>query len=134
MLKSFLEVLNTIKPGETYISVNEESRLKEINYNNIGDHIEFIGTVDTIIAPTFFGINPHRKIFKLKREKYNFCEAYIAYKEGKIIESLESQCCYKKDGLIKKEWNIMSPEKQYDSTSFSMDEIDGKWHIYENED
>lgn len=133
MLKTFFEVLATIKEGETYISIKEGNRLKEIRYNP-HKNIEFIGTVETLITPTFFSIDPHNKIFELKRKEYSFYGAYTAYKEGKIIESLESKCCYKKEGEIKKEWSVMNPEKKYDSTSFSINEIEGKWYIYDQEE
>ena len=125
MLKTFFEVLATIKEGEVYINVEEGKRLKKIKRNAHGN-IEFMGVVDTMIAPTFFSIDLRDKLFKLERKEYSFYGAYTAYKEGKIIESLESKCFYKKEGAVKKEWNVMNPEKKYDSTSFSINEIEGK--------
>lgn len=133
MLKTFFEVLAIIKEGEAYINVEEGKRLKKIKRNAHGN-IEFMGVVDTMIAPTFFSIDPRDKLFKLERKEYSFCEAYIAYKEGKIIKSLESQCCHKKEGIVKKEWNVANPEKKYDSTTFSINEIEGKWYVYDQEE
>lgn len=125
MRKTFRELMNTIKEGETWINKCKDRRLAKIqkSYNSIV--FEFDNEYTNV------GVNLN-DIFVLDKKKYTFEEAMKALKEGKEIESCASETKYiissKLGGYIlyydteRKEW----------LTAFRMfghSEIFGNWYI-----
>ena len=84
MEKTFQEIINTIKEGETWINKCKDRRLAKIqkSYNSIV--FEFDNEYTNV------GVNLN-DIFVLDKKKYTFEEAMKALKEGKEIESCYSE-------------------------------------------
>lgn len=118
--KTFREVIADIKEGEIWDSGYKEIRL----YN--GEIM--IVSKDSSFSMVFYDSTK----YKLKRQLYSFEEAFKAFKEGKEIESIESNYKYslEKDGFLYK------PALQHsiihcsiEDRIFSLDEILNKWYI-----
>ena len=125
MEKTFKEVMNTIKEGETWVSKNQSRRLARIQ--KLYDNISFV--FNNTYTDVAVNLND---VYVLERKKYSFEEAMKALKEGKEIESCNSETRYiissKQGGYIlfydteRKEW----------LTAFRMfghSEIFGSWYI-----
>ena len=123
MEKTFQEVMNTIKEGETWINKYDDRRLAKIekSYNSIV--FEFDNEYTNV------GVNLD-DIFVLDKKKYTFEEAVKALKKGDIIESCYSGTNYaisSRDETVKyfdTEYN-----KWNECSMFSLKEIFGDWYI-----
>ena len=120
MEKTFREVIRDIKEGEVWerniISGNIKIKLE--------DDFIMIWKDDELVFT--FG-NKYK--FKTNKEEYTFEEAFKAYEEGKEIESVASNHCYKRikgDHFYKE-----NTERAYrlETDNFLIDEIRGKWYI-----
>ena len=87
MEKTFQEVMNTIKEGETWINKYDDRRLAKIEKSSNVIHFKFNGEFEKI------GVMLD-DIFVLDKKKYTFEEAMKALKEGKEIESCYSEIKY----------------------------------------
>ena len=125
MEKTFKDVMNTIKEGETWINKCKDRRLTKIqkSYNSIifESDKEYINV----------GVNLN-DIFVLDKKKYTFEEAMKALKKGDIIESCYSGTKYvmspKGDETVKyfdTEYNEWITEYHM----FGHNEIFGDWYI-----
>mgnify|MGYP004680046201 CR=1 FL=1 len=125
MEKTFKDVMNTIKEGETWINKCKDRRLAKIqkSYNSIV--FEFDNEYTNV------GVNLN-DIFVLDKKKYTFEEAMKALKEGKEIES-----CYSKTKYAMSPKGIQ-PVLYFDTAyedwqtsiyMFSHNEIFGDWYI-----
>lgn len=123
MEKTFKDVMNTIKEGETWINKYDDRRLAKIekSYNSIV--FEFDNEYTNV------GVNLD-DIFVLDKKKYTFEEAVKALKKGDIIESCYSGTNYaisSRDETVKyfdTEYN-----KWNECSMFSLKEIFGVWYI-----
>lgn len=123
MEKTFKDVMNTIKEGETWINKYDDRRLAKIekSYNSIV--FEFDNEYTNV------GVNLD-DIFVLDKKKYTFEEAVKALKKGDIIESCYSGTNYaisSRDETVKyfdTEYN-----KWNECSMFSLKEIFGDWYI-----
>lgn len=125
MEKTFQELINTIKEGETWINKCKDRRLAKIqkSYNSIV--FEFDNEY------TNAGVNLN-DIFVLDKKKYTFEEAMKALKKGDIIES-----CYSGTNYAMSPKGIQ-PVLYFDTVCedwqtsiymFSHNEIFGDWYI-----
>ena len=107
MEKTFKDVMNTIKEGETWINKYDDRRLAKIekSYNSIV--FEFDNEYTNV------GVNLD-DIFVLDKKKYTFEEAMKALKEGREIESCYSGTKY---------------NERVECSIFSLKEIFGDWYI-----
>ena len=94
MGKTFQEVMNTIKEGETWINKYDDRRLAKIEKSSNVIHFKFNGEFEKI------GVMLD-DIFVLDKKKYTFEEAMKALKEGKEIEGCYSEIKY-----------VMSPQRE----------------------
>lgn len=126
MVKTFREVLQNIKPGETWDCIND-CNIKSISYIDKSIRIEYCSSIICYVLDD--------AQFKLRKDEVEFEDAIKELKKGKIIESCETEYLYK----IKKRGNdkgtILSG-KQNSSTwldlncNFETKEVFGKWCIY----
>ncbi len=134
---------NTISLGKKYCEIIEENKhdlklsfqevIARIKENEIWtDGVKYIKlTSKGKIEMNFDTIDLNSK-FKLKRQTYNFAEAYKKFKEGFVVESLETKLMFKKENNINYFKDINENEwKIFIYSVFNEDEIDGKWYIYD---
>lgn len=121
MEKTFQELMNTIKEGETWINKCKNRRLTKIQkfYNSI--LFKFDNEYTNV------GVNLN-DIFVLDKKKYTFEEAMKALKEGKEIES-----CYSEIKYINRNENVYYFDTEYNKwnecSMFSLKEIFDDWYI-----
>ena len=123
MKKTFRElIVNGIKPGEIW--ENKENRVSRIYINKEG-YITFEGD-DNGFAVNYSTCIGLGDIYELQRKEYTFAEAFMAYEEGREIESKCSKYKYKKvDGK-----DFASLEFGWDGFEFlEICEIRGSWYI-----
>ena len=131
MIKTYREVLQNIRPGETWESIGN-CNIKSISYIDKEIRIEFDSSA------IYHALNDDAK-FRLKKEEVEFEDAIKALKEGKIIESCETlRLCKMDERLIGKK--IILTKAINSSvwadlyTVFKSEEIFGKWYIYNEEE
>ena len=116
MEKTFREVIETTKEGEVWerniISGNIKIKLE--------DDFIMIWKDDELVFT--FG-NKYK--FKINKEEYTFEEAFEAYEEGKMIESLITGNQYKR--IDSKDFYVTGGN--YRNNDIKLNEIRGKWHI-----
>lgn len=121
MEKTFIEVINTIKEGETWINKYDDRRLAKIEKSSNVIHFKFNGEFEKI------GVMLD-DIFVLDKKKYTFEEAIKALKERKEIES-----CYSEMKYINRNENVYFFDTEYNKwnecSMFSLKEIFGDWYI-----
>ena len=127
MEKTFHEVMNTIKDGETWTNKYKDRRLEKIqkSYNNI--IFEFNNEYTDV------GVNLN-DIFVLDRKKYAFEEAMKSLKKGDIIESCYSGTKYMmspREGETVRYFDTEYNEWITEHRMFSHNEIFGVWYINE---
>ena len=115
MEKTFKDVMNTIKEGETWVNKCKDRRLAKIE--------KHYGTV-------VFEFDNY--IFVLERKKYTFEEAMKALKKGDIIESCYSKIKYTispKGNQFVLYFDTACEDWQISIHMFSYQEILGDWYI-----
>ena len=116
MEKTFREVIRDIKEGEVWerniISGNIKIKLED-DFIMIWKDNELVFT---------FG-NKYK--FKTNKEEYTFEEAFKAYEEGKMIESLITGNQYKR--IDSKDFYVTGGN--YRNNDIKLNEIRGKWYI-----
>ena len=120
----FIDVINNIKVGEKYKSVDDKSDVRYITKTENG--IEF-GLIYNV-----YRINtiPDDLELELEKKEYDFTEAFKAFKDGYVIQSVDSKIAY-----CLSENEVMAV--YYDSKTyylcsdnlFTLNEINGKWYI-----
>lgn len=120
----FIDVINNIKVGEKYKSVDDKSDIRYITKTENG--IEF-GLIYNV-----YRINtiPDDLELELEKKEYDFTEAFKAFKDGYVIQSVDSKIAY-----CLSENEVMAV--YYDSKTyylcsdnlFTLNEINGKWYI-----
>ena len=129
MVKTFREVLRIIKPGETW-ECTEICNIKEIKYYKNG----MIETTYTTFSQSGMFCVDGERLFKLKKDEVTFEDAIKALKEGKIIESCETERMYKTGERSNEK--VIFVNTQTSSTWLDLDsifkqkEVFGKWYIY----
>lgn len=124
MEKTFKDVMNTIKEGETWINKYDDRRLAKIEKSSNVIHFKFNGEFEKI------GVILD-DIFVLDKKKYTFEEAMKALKKGDIIESCYSGKNYamsSRDETVKY-FDTEHIEWITEYHMFSYDEIFGDWYI-----
>ena len=120
MEKTFREVIADIKEGEVWENslrrielLNGDIQISRINGKEFNTHIlQFSKSIT----------------YKLKRNKYNFNEAFKAYEEGEEIESCENGYKYLQNTFTypgNEQWLCFRNSEQM----FTTDAIRGKWYI-----
>lgn len=125
MEKTFQEIMNTIKEGETWINKYDDRRLAKIEKSSNVIHFKFNGEFEKI------GVMLD-DIFILDRKKYTSEEAMKALKEGKEIESCASKTRYKISPNEKNYVSYYNTEYNQWLIEFRMfkcTEIFGEWYI-----
>lgn len=125
MEKTFQEVMNTIKEGETWINKYDDRRLAKIEKSSNVIHFKFNGEFEKI------GVMLD-DIFVLDKKKYTFEEAMKALKKGDIIESCYSGTKYvmsPREGETVKYFDTECNEWLTEYHMFSHNEILGVWYI-----
>lgn len=125
MEKTFQELMNTIKEGETWINKYDDRRLAKIEKSSNVIHFKFNGEFEKI------GVMLD-DIFVLGKKKYTFEEAMKALKKGDIIES-----CYSEKKYVtspNRDENVYYFDTEYNEWiteyhMFSHNEIFGDWYI-----
>ena len=118
--KTFKEVIADIKEGEVWENslrrielLNGDIQISRINGKEFNTHIlQFSKSIT----------------YKLKRNKYNFNEAFKAYEEGEEIESCENGYKYLQNTFTypgNEQWLCFRNSEQM----FTTDAIRGKWYI-----
>lgn len=121
---TFREVIANIKEGEVW-----EGKYKKIYIQNSKLFVENINSnFDGVIAVGFV----LDEIYKLKRKKYSFTEAFKAYEEGKEIESRYGGQKLKKEN--EKDYCFDYEKGKYvplsfDETFFDITNIRSEWYI-----
>lgn len=84
----FIDVINNIKVGEKYKSVDDKSDIRYITKTENG--IEF-GLIYNV-----YRINtiPDDLELELEKKEYDFTEAFKAFKDGYVIQSVNSKIAY----------------------------------------
>lgn len=124
MEKTFQEVMNTIKEGETWINKYDDRRLAKIEKSSNVIHFKFNGEFEKI------GVTLD-DIFVLDKKKYTFEEAMKALKKGDIIESCYSGTKY---AMSPREGETVyyvdtKYNERVECSIFSLKEIFGDWYI-----
>lgn len=131
MVKTYRQVLQDIRPGETWECIESDSIIRAIRYYK-DEAIEIEYT--TFSQSGIFCVNIDKK-FRLKKEEVEFEDAIKALKEGKIIESCVTASLYKikrrcmDDTILTSKQN--SPSWLDLDCNFKTKEVLGKWFIYE---
>lgn len=127
MVKTYREVLQDIRPDETWESIGN-CNIKSISYIDKKIRIEFDSST------IYHALNDDAK-FRLKKEEVEFEDAIKALKEGKTIESCVTSSLYKirrrcmDDTILTSKQN--SPSWLDLDCNFKTKEVLGKWCIYE---
>ena len=125
MVKTFREVLQNIKPGETWDCIND-CNIKSISYIDKSIRIEYCSSIICYVLDD--------AQFKLRKEEVEFEDAIKALKEGKTIESCETERIYKT--RERGDEKVIFVNTQTSSTWLDLDiifkqkEVFGKWCIY----
>ncbi|MEG2289603.1 MAG: hypothetical protein RSC24_06510 [Clostridium sp.] len=118
---TFREVIANIKEGEVWEGYSENI----IGLDDVRFKIEWKKGLRDVINPSF--------VYRLKRNKVSFQEAFKAYEEGKgkEIESCVTNCKYKKEGNVElfKEEKDEEWEPWNSDACFETREIRGEWYI-----
>lgn len=120
----FIDVINNIKVGEKYKSVDDKSDIRYITKTENG--IEF-GLVYNV-----YRINtiPDDLELELEKKEYDFTEAFKAFKDGYVIQSVNSKIAY---CLSENEVTaVYYDSKTYyrcNDNLFTLNEINCKWYI-----
>lgn len=127
---SFREVIASIKEGEEYVNTKKTYAVKSIYMS--GGNI----AVCTDQRADRFVVDDRMKFKKLMKE-YIFQEAFEAFEEGKVIESVVTKCKFKK-GILQGQSMIYSELKGkwvnlLKGHGIEIEEIRGNWYIYDNE-
>ncbi len=130
MVKTFREVLRDIKPGETWICT-ENCIIRDIRCYKDG----MIETTYTTFSQSGMFCVDGKRLFKLKKNEVEFEDAVKALKEGKIIESCETERMYKvgERGNEKAIFtNTQDSSTWLDLNNiFKQKEVLGRWYIYD---
>ena len=127
MVKTYRQVLQDIRPGETW-ECTDDCNIRSISYIDKEIRIEFNSRT------IYHALNDDAK-FRLKKEEVEFEDAIKALKEGKIIESCVTASLYKikrrcmDDTILTSKQN--SPSWLDLDCNFKTKEVLGKWFIYE---
>ena len=125
MEKTFKEVMNTIKEGETWVSKNPSRRLARIQ--------KFYDSISFVFNNTYTDVAVNQNdVYVLERKKYTFEEAMKALKEGKEIESCASETKYIISSKLGGYILFYDTERKEWLTAFRMfghSEIFGDWYI-----
>lgn len=127
MERTFKEVINTIKEGETWVSKNQDRRITKIQ--KLYDSISFV--FNNKYKYTDVAVNLD-DIYVLERKKYTFEEAMKALKEDKEIESCASETKYIISSKLGGNILYYDTERKVWLTAFRMfgpSEIFGSWYI-----
>lgn len=126
MVKTFREVLRIIKPGETWDCIND-CNIKSISYiDKSSIRIEYCSSIICYVLDD--------AQFKLRKEEVEFEDAIKALKEGKTIESCETERMYKT--RERGDEKVIFVNTRTSSTWLDLDiifkqkEVFGKWCIY----
>nr|DAO48566.1 MAG TPA: hypothetical protein [Caudoviricetes sp.] len=125
MVKTFREVLQNIKPGETWDCIND-CNIKSISYIDKSIRIEYCSSIICYVLDD--------AQFKLRKEEVEFEDAIKALKEGKTIESCETERMYKT--RERGDEKVIFVNTRTSSTWLDLDiifkqkEVFGKWCIY----
>lgn len=125
MVKTFREVLQNIKPGETWDCIND-CNIKSISYIDKSIRIEYCSSIICYVLDD--------AQFKLRKEEVEFEDAIKALKKGKTIESCETERMYKT--RERGDEKVIFVNTQTSSTWLDLDiifkqkEVFGKWCIY----
>lgn len=125
MGKTFQEVMNTIKEGETWINKYDDRRLAKIEKSSNVIHFKFNGEFEKI------GVMLD-DIFVLDKKKHSFEEAMKALKKGDVIESCYSKTKYVmslKGNQSVLYFDTACEDWQTSIYMFSHGEILGDWYI-----
>lgn len=120
----FIDVINNMKVGEKYKSVDDKSDIRYITRTENG--VEF-GLIYNV-----YRINtiPNDLEFELEKKEYDFTEAFKAFKDGYMIQSVNSKIAY---CLSENEVTaVYYDSKTYylcNDNLFTLNEINGKWYI-----
>lgn len=131
MVKTYREVLQDIRPGETWECIESDSIIRAIRYYK-DEVIEMECTPSSQSSIFYVDID---KKFRLKKDEVEFEDAIKALKEGKTIESCETSSLYKikrrcmDDTILTSKQN--SPSWLDLDCNFKTKEVLGKWCIYE---
>lgn len=142
--KTFREVIVDIKKGEVWEEKTKSRQLHKIYINELGNiSFEYIGVPcskvvkgeDNVEGTTWYDLvvdATEERLFTLQRKEYTFEEAFKAYEDGKVIESLVDKQ-YKHKLIDEKPYyktkNIDWTGFDKESSLFSLNEIKGKWYI-----
>lgn len=125
MVKTFREVLQNIKPGETWDCIND-CNIKSISYIDKSIRIEYCSSIICYVLDD--------AQFKLRKEEVEFEDAIKALKEGKVIESCETKRMYKIEELDNEKIIFVNVQTSYNWLNldivFKQKEVFGKWCIY----
>lgn len=123
--KTFREVIADIKEGEVWENslrkielVNGDIQISRINGKEFNTHVlQFSKSIT----------------YKLKRNKYNFNEAFKSYEDGIKVESKFSGISYEKiyGGLTRVTSSLGEAKENDNEITFSTGEIRGEWYIHE---
>lgn len=120
----FIDVINNIKVGEKYKSVDDKSDIRYITRTENG--IEF-GLIYNV-----YRINtiPNDLELELEKKEYDFTEAFKLFKDGYMIQSVNSKIAYylSEDEVMA----VYYDSKTYylcNDNLFTFDEINGKWYV-----
>ena len=118
MFKTFVEVITSIKDGETW-----ENKFETITRTKGGIVITLKN--DNVVKTMCFN---ESKSYSLVVESVSFTEALKAYEEGEIIKSLVTKYKYKKDGSKDLYFHLFD-FNWYENNNFEIEEIRGQWQI-----
>jgi len=120
----FIDVINNIKVGEKYKSVDDKSDIRYITKTENG--IEF-GLIYNV-----YRINtiPDDLELELEKKEYNFTEAFKAFKDGYVIQSVNSKIAYcLSDNEVMAVYYDSKTYYLCNDNLFTFNEINGKWYI-----
>jgi hypothetical protein len=125
MEKTFQEIINTIKEGETWVNKDTHRRLKSVEclYGNVTFYLD-----DFYKS---FGVKLNDE-FVLEKEKFSFEKAMEALKRGDIIESCHSRTKYAMSPRENEPVNYFDTVLEDWRPSLGMfthQEIFGEWYI-----
>lgn len=120
----FIDVINNIRVGEKYKSVDDKSDIRYITKTENG--IEF-GLIYNV-----YRINtiPDDLELELEKKEYDFTEAFKAFKDGYVIQSVNSKIAYcLSDNEVMAVYYDSKTYYLCNDNLFTFNEINGKWYI-----
>lgn len=121
----FIDVINNIKIGESYKCLDDKSDIRYFTRTENG--IEFG------LAYNIYRINtiPDDLEFELEKKKYDFTEAFKSFKDGYMIQSVNSKTIYYLTDKFKVVAEYDDSKTYYlcNDSLFTYDEVNGKWYI-----